>query len=129
MKNILFSFVLVTISLFANCQKNSDIQALIAGYKQHDTIPIADLLKVTELSLDNKDYTIASFTTTVMTQGYANSETTKSNKITDKTKKLFVDLKKNKVEINTVYFEDIIILSPNNEEKTIGTLVYRIRMD
>jgi len=129
MRNTLFSFLLVTISLFANCQKNSNIQALIEGYKPHDTIPIVEFLKTTELSLDNKDYTIASFTTTVMIQGYANSVASKSNKITDETKKLFENLKKNKLKINTIYFEDITILSPINEELKIKTLVCFIRMD
>ena len=73
-------------SLLANCQDSSKLMATIAGYKPNDTIRLAECPKLTEITLNNKDFSVLSFTLFFSNKGYDYEIVGKSSKITDEMK-------------------------------------------
>ena len=77
-------FSLCCIAEYMGISQNIDnAQAMIDGYKSKDTIKTADFLKLSEITLNNKDYWIVSFTMLYTFGAYDIEPGSASNKITD----------------------------------------------
>jgi len=128
MKKLLIFFALVAISFAANCQNNVKVQAMIAGYKINDTIKVADFLKLTEISLNNKEYSIVSFELSFDAKGYKISTESTSNKITDQMKSSFSKNLPNQMDMIRIYIEKIVVQKPKSKSFIVEPLVYILRL-
>lgn len=128
MKKILFSFTFIVISLIANCQNTKNIQAAIASYKYRDTIKIADFLRLSEVSLNKKEYSIVSFTLSFKDNSYVVSFESNSNKITDEMKNGLKNRKDKDAEYINLIVERIIAQTSQSKNIRIAALVYKLKM-
>lgn len=128
MKNLLFSLTLTVFSLVANCQNSDNVEAMIDGYKSKDTIKIADFLKLSELSLNNKDYWIVSFTMLYTDGTYDIELGSSSNKITDAMKRALLNLKDRDTKIHSLIFKDINVQKAQTKKIEISNLICRLKI-
>ena len=128
MKKLVLSFLIVAIPFIANCQNNKAIEALIPGYKQNDTIKIDDFLKIEKLSTNNKDYTIKSFTLIFMDRGFLKEFASTSNKITDEMRNAISSLKDKNIRNVKLYFDNVIIVTPQGKSVMVGSLIYKLKI-
>jgi hypothetical protein len=128
MKKLLFSLAFVATAFIANCQNNVNVGAMIPGYKSNDTIEIADFLKLTEISLTNKEYSILHFTL-AFSYGLADyEESSSSNKITDKMRGILTKINLQSDKPLNITVKDISVKSIQNENVKIGNLTYVLKM-
>jgi hypothetical protein len=129
MKKLVFYLTFIAISLIANCQDKANIQAVIAGYKSNDTIKMADFLKLSEISLNNKDYWIAGFTMLFKDGEYDIELGSNSNKITDAMKSAFRNLKERSDKIKYIVFKDINVQKTQTKKIKIDDLVCKLKLE
>ena len=129
MKKLVFSLTFIAISLIANCQDKANIQAVIAGYKSNDTIQMADFLKLSEISLNNKDYWIVGFTMLFKDGMYDIELGSDSNKITVAMKSAFRNLKERSDKIKYIVFKDITVQKTQTKKIKIDDLVCKLKLE
>jgi hypothetical protein len=127
MKKHLLSLVFLAATLFANSQSNANVRAMIPGYKTNDTIKIADFLKLTEISLSNKEYSIVRFTLAFSDGLYDYEEVSDSNKITDKMKSALSKVQLHDSKPRHIVIKEISIQSSKNMSQKLENLVYIIK--
>jgi hypothetical protein len=126
MKKLFLNLALIAVSLIANSQNNVNIRAMIAGYKTNDTIKIADFLKLTEITLNNKEYSIVKFTL-FFSDGLSDyEEVSNSNKITDKMKSGLSKVQMHDSKPRHIVIKDISAQSSQNKSLKLENLVYII---
>ena len=129
MKKLLISLVFVTIcNLIANCQNSNNIQAMIAEYKENDTLTIDDFLTLKEMDLNDSDYKITSFALILVDSGFVKEIKSNSNLITDQMKDALLNFNDKSKEVTKIYFKNITIQSPQNQELKIKSLVYILKL-
>jgi hypothetical protein len=127
MKKLLLSLAFITVTLIAGSQSNVNFQVMIPGYKTNDTIKIADFLKLTELTLNNKEYSIVKFTL-AFTDGVSDyEEVSNSNKITDKMKNGLSKVQLHDSKPRHIVLKDITVQSSQNKDLKLENLVYIIK--
>lgn len=127
MKKILFSIMFSVISLIGNCQNLPRVNAMLTGYKKRDTIKIADFLKLSEVSLDNKEYSITSFNMTFYDGGSTVRFDSNSNKITDEMKNGLSNRKDKDSKFFILYIQRITAIKSQNETVRVPALAYLIQ--
>jgi hypothetical protein len=131
MKKLLISFAIIAISLIANCQNTDNVQAMIPGYKMKDTIKMVDFLKLSEISLNNKEYSILEFRISFEDNGLFRSYNNNSNnKITDQMKNSLSNIK-DKIkdrDIIKIYIENITVQKSLGKEINISPLIYNLKI-
>ena len=128
MKKLVFSLLFITVSLIAICQDNANLNANIAGYKANDTIRIADCFKLSEISLNNKGYSIVSFTLLFSDNGYDFEYVSNSNKFTEEMKNALSKLKLKADVTKYMVIKDINVQSSQNKKEKIENLFYKLKM-
>ena len=127
MKKYLLSLVFIAATLFANSQSNVYVRAMIPGYKTNDTIKIADFLKLNEISVNNKEFSIVRFTL-AFSDGLSDyEEVSNSNKITDKMKSALSKVQLHDSKPRHIVIKDISIKSSQNKSLKLENLVYIIK--
>jgi len=126
MKKLFLSFTLIAISFIANCQNVDKVQAMITGHKMNDTIKIADFLKLSEISLNNKEYSIVSFRQSFKDGNLYESHDSNSNKITDEMKNGLSKMKNKDPEIMKIYIENINVQKSKGKAINISPLIFNI---
>jgi hypothetical protein len=127
MKKLFLSLAFIAVTLIANSQNNVTVQAMIPGYKTNDTIKIADFLKLTEISLSNKEYSIVRFTLAFSDGVSDYEEVSNSNKITDKMKSALSKLMLHNTKPRYIVIKDISVQSSPNKTLKIENLVYILK--
>jgi len=127
MKKLLISFALIAISYIANCQNPDNVQAMITGHKMNDTIKIADFLKLSEISLNNKNYAIVRFSMNFNDKDLFISSNSNSNKITDQMKNGLLNRKDKDKEIIKLYIENINVQKSLGKEINVTPLIYYLK--
>jgi hypothetical protein len=129
MKKLLFFFVFMVASIIGNCQVKDNIQAQIAGYKYNDTIKVDDFLRIGELSLNSKEYSIESFSLSFTYGGFNMEYKSNSKGLTEEMKKeLMIFSGKKDLQVLTINLFDISITKPKTKPIKIGDLIYRLKM-
>jgi hypothetical protein len=128
MKKLLVSFALIAISFIANSQNVDNVQAMITGYKLNDTIKVSDFLKLSEISLNNKDYRIVSFRLTFEENKLLKAQDSKSNKISDEQKNMVSNIKDKDREVRKMYIENIVVQKSQNKSIEIKPLIYSLKI-
>jgi hypothetical protein len=127
MKKLLLSLTFIAVNLIAGSQTNVNVRAMIPGYKTNDTIKIADFLKLTEISLNNKEYSIVKFTL-AFSDGLSDyEEVSNSNKITDKMKNALSKLQLHDSKPRHIIMKDISVQSSQNKSLKLENLVYILK--
>ena len=127
MKRHLLSLVFIALSLLANSQSNVNVHALIQGYNNNDTIKTADFLKLTEISVNNKEYRIIGFTL-LFTDGSSDyEEVSNSNKITDQMKKILSKVRLHDTKPRHIIVKDISVRSSEGKSLKLDNLVYVLK--
>jgi hypothetical protein len=127
MKKYFLSLVFICAALIANSQNNVNVRAMLPGYKTSDTIKVADFLKLSEISLNNKDYSITRFTLMFSDALSDYEEVSNSNKITDKMKSLISKVQLNNSKPRHVVIKDISVQSSQNKSMKLENLVFIIK--
>jgi hypothetical protein len=129
MKKLLFSLVLMATFFIANCQVKDNVQAQIAGYKYNDTIKIDDFLRIGEISLNSKDYSIESFILSFTYGGFKMEYKSNSKRLTEEMKKeLMIYRGKKDIQVLLISLFDISVTKPNTKPIKIGDLIFRVKM-
>jgi hypothetical protein len=128
MKKLVFSLFFIAVTLIAICQDNANIKALIAGYKPNDTIRISDCSKLSEISLNNKGYSVVSFTLLFTDNGYDFEYVSSSNKFTNEMKSALSKLILKDNGIKNMIIKDINVQSSQNKKVKIENLIYKLKM-
>lgn len=128
MKKLIFSLLFIAVSLIAICQDNANLSANIAGYKANDTIRIVDCIKLSEISLNNKGYSIVSFTLLFSDNGYDFEFVSNSNKFTEEMKNALSKLKLKNDVPKYMVIKDINVQSSQNKKVKIENLFYKLKM-
>jgi hypothetical protein len=127
MKKLFLSLAFIAVSLIASSQSNVNLRAMITGYKTNDTIKIADFLKLTEITLNNKEYSIVKFTL-LFSDGLSDyEEVSNSNKITDKMKSGLSKVQMHDSKPRHIVIKDISVQSSQNKSLKLENLVYIIK--
>jgi hypothetical protein len=129
MKKLVFSLTFIAISLIANCQDKANIHAMIAGYKSSDTIKMADFLKLSGISLNDKDYYVVSFTMLFQDGAYDIELGSNSNKITDAMKSALSNIKGRANKIKFIVFRDINVQKAQTNKIKIDDLVCKLKLE
>ena len=119
----------IVISLYADCQDYLNIHALIAGHQSSDTIRMDDIFRFSEILLDNKEYSIVSFTMHFSDSGYDYDNSSYSNRITDDMKKDLLSIKEPDTKFKIIVFKDIFIQKAKGRILKIGDSVYKLRLE
>jgi hypothetical protein len=128
MKKFVFSLSFIAVSLFALSQDNVNIKAMIDGHKTNDTIRIADCSRLTQVSLNNKDYSVLSFTLSFSDKGFDYEYVSKSNKFTEEMKSALSKLILKDDQIKYMAIKDINVQSGQNSHVKVGNLIYKLKM-
>jgi hypothetical protein len=128
MKRLITSLAFIAITSAAICQNKQSVQAYIEGYKMTDTIQIDDLLRIGELSLSSKEYSIDGFGFVFMDSGFLKEFKSNSNKLTDEMKSSLTMLKTKNMRVVKICFENITIAIPPDRKSNIGALIYRVKI-
>lgn len=129
MKKLLFSLIVIAITVIAQAQNTKKVMALIPGYKTSDTIKMSDFIKISELSLDNKEYSISSFVLLYSNDGYDYEQMSKSNQFTENMKSSISKLNEKNNKIRYIILKDIFVRKPNEKEIKIDDLIVKLKMD
>lgn len=114
MKNLLFVFALINLSLSIFAQENSKIKAFVTGHEHDDIISLQELLKADKMQLNEPDYTIVSYKIAFKENGFAVSISSQSEMITQEMKQKLKN-RKDKENLFSVYFEEIKVKSKKGE--------------
>jgi hypothetical protein len=128
MRKLLIILVFTLTSIASMSQNAAGVKAFIEGYKISDTLKIDDLIRIGEISLDNKDLSVVSFTLTFMDRGFLQEYKATSNKLTDEMKTALVSLKSKNMKSVKLLFENIIVRTPQNTKINIGILLYKVKI-
>jgi hypothetical protein len=127
MKKLLLSLTFIAVTLIAGSQSNANFRAMIPGYKTNDTIKIADFLKLTGITVNNKEYSIVKFTL-FFSDGLSDyEEVSNSNKITDKMKSALSKIQLHDSKPRHIVIKDISVQSSKNKSLKLENLVYIIK--
>jgi hypothetical protein len=127
MKKHLLFLVFIAVTITVNSQSNVNVRAMIHGYAINDTIKIADFLKLSEISLNNKEYSIGSFTL-FFSDGVSDfEEVSNSGKITDKMKSALSKLQAHDSKPRHIVMKDISVKSSANKTLKLDNLVYILK--
>ena len=129
MKKKVLSLVFATMSLFAESQDYLNTHALLAGHQFSDTIKIEDIFKFSEIVLDNKDYSIVSFSLFFRDSGYDYEFRSNSNNITDEMKEALLNIKQRDTKLKIIVFKDIYIQRTKGRVVKIGDSIYKLKME
>jgi len=129
MKKLLFSLIVIAITVIAQAQNTKKVMALIPGYKTSDTIKMSDFIKISELSLDNKEYSISSFVLLYSNDGYDYEQMSKSNQFTENMKSSISKLNEKNNKMRYIILKDIFVRKPNEKEIKIDDLIVKLKMD
>ncbi|NOU17512.1 MAG: hypothetical protein HOO91_08135 [Bacteroidales bacterium] len=128
MKKLIISLALLAITSTAICQTKQNIQACIKGYNLTDTIQIDDLIRIGELSLNTKEYSIVGFGLVFMGGVFLTEFKSNSNKLTDEMRSALTGLKGKNMRVIKICFENITIVTPSDNRRNIGALIYRLKI-
>ncbi len=128
MKKLVFISMLLSVTIIATCQDNSNIKALIAGYNSGDTIKIADLLRLTGISLNNKEYAIVSFTMLLSDGKFDYEYVSNSNKITDEMKNALSKIEFNTPKTKYIAIKDIMVQKSQENKIKIENLICKVKI-
>lgn len=129
MKKEVLSLVFAAMSLFAESQDYLNTHALLAGHQFSDTIKIEDIFKFSEIVLDNKDYSIVSFSLFFRDSGYDYEFRSNSNKITDEMKEALLNIKQRDTKLKIIVFKDIYIQRTKGKVVKIGDSIYKMKLE
>jgi hypothetical protein len=129
MKKLLLFLTFISCSLFANSQDNARIQVLIGGHNSNDTIKIADFLKFTDVSLNNKDYSIVNFTLLFTDNGYDFLYVSNSDKITNEMKNALSKIKNKDSKIKYIVIKNITAQTSQNKKTKIEDAVFKLKLE
>jgi len=129
MKKKVLSLVFATMSLFAESQDYLNTHALLAGHQFSDTIKIEDIFKFSEIVLDNKDYSIVSFSLFFRDSGYDYEFRSNSNNITDEMKEALLNIKQRDTKLKIIVFKDIYIQRTKGRVVKIGDSIYKLKLE
>jgi len=129
MKKKVLSLVFATMSLFAESQDYLNTHALLAGHQFSDTIKIEDIFKFAEIVLDNKDYSIVSFSLFFRDSGYDYEFRSNSNNITDEMKEALLNIKQRDTKLKIIVFKDIYIQRTKGRVVKIGDSIYKLKLE
>jgi hypothetical protein len=100
---------------------------MLTGYKMNDTIKIADFLKLSEVTTDDKEYSITSFNMTFYDGSSLVSSDSNSNKITDEMKNGLSNRKGKDSKFFILYIQRITAIKSQNEIVRVPALAYHIQ--
>jgi hypothetical protein len=129
MRSILLTVFIMAFCHIANCQDNSNLIATIAGYKSNDTIRISDCSELSEITLNNKDYSVISFTMFYSDSGYDLEIGSNSSMITDQMRNVLSKTKLKQNETKFFAIKDIRAQSAKSGQVKINDLYFRLKMD
>lgn len=127
MKNIFLMTIAICIVSITAGQTN--IEAFLYGYKGNDTITIDNFLCIQNLSVNNGDYTIVGFQLNIMDRGFLKEFKSDSDKITQEMKDAVENLKNKNMKVTKIFLESIKAKTPEGKIKTIGGLLYIIKIE
>jgi hypothetical protein len=127
MKKLLFSLVFISVSLIVSAQSNINVRAMIPGYTTNDTIKIADFLKLKEITLNNKEYSVVKFTLLFSDGKYDYEDVSKSNKITDDMKNTVSKVQLKDSKPRHIILKDIYVQSSQDKNLKIENIIYTVR--
>jgi hypothetical protein len=127
MKKLLVLFVFVAACSIAAGQTKEAVKAIIPGYKINDTIKVDDLLFINGITLSNKSYKIISFALAYEDAGYNVRYQAKSNLMTQEMKNGLKKLKNKNYVFTKIYFEDILVKTPQGKQIKINPLIYTLK--
>jgi beta-lactamase regulating signal transducer with metallopeptidase domain len=108
------------------------VQAMITGYKMNDTIKMADFLKLSEISLNNREYSVLSFQLAFDENDDKNGISyiahSNSNKITEEQKNIFSKRKDKTKDIIRIYIESIRAQNSQGKIIDIPPLIYSLKI-
>jgi beta-lactamase regulating signal transducer with metallopeptidase domain len=104
------------------------VQAVITGYKMNDTIKMADFLKLSEISLNNREYSVLSFQLAFEDNGIDFIAHSNSNKITEEQKNIFLKRKDKTKDIIRIYIERIKVQQSQGNIIDIPPLIYSLKI-
>jgi hypothetical protein len=128
MNKLFLLLSILSVSLIAFGQNKDSVQAYIEGYKTIDTIQIDNLLRIGEISIDNNDLLIESFSLVFMDYGFLKEFKATSNKLTEEMRSALISLKARNTKSIKILFEDIVVRTPQNKRSNIGILLYRLKI-
>jgi hypothetical protein len=124
-------FAILMVLTFVSDQGSPDktkVYASLEGFKKNAIISRTDFMKVSEISLSDKEYTIVSFSVTVLVNGMDLTQNGKSNKITEDMKKAILDLRDDESEYATLIIKKIIAKSNQGKTIKIRNLVFKLKL-
>ncbi|NVO03366.1 MAG: hypothetical protein HXX09_11765 [Bacteroidetes bacterium] len=136
MKRVIVIFVILMATYGAKCQEqlsrginNEAVAVRIDGYKTNDTIKLDDFLRLSELSLNNKEYSIASYKFSYTKHGVTKEVVAKSNELTDT---IMYNLREEKNDkkyysVLLVHIDNIKLKSKDGSKKVAPPLTYFIK--
>jgi hypothetical protein len=127
MKRAVFLSILAAITLNAVSQVNN-IQVHLSGYNVNDTIRLDDLLKISKMFLNSRNYPVISF---VMVYNYGNYDymmISNSNSLTEDMKNRLTKFRTMNVRILKISFKAITVVTPQNEQIKLGPLKYILKI-
>lgn len=99
------------------------------GHQSNDTITIGDIYKFSEILLDNKEYSIVSFTIFFSDSGYDYENKSNSNRITDEIKNALLNIKEKNAKFKLIVFKDIYIQKSQGKIVKIGESIYKLKLE
>jgi hypothetical protein len=136
MKKICLLFLIIFTSNIVKSQESlsrgmssDNVQVSIDGYKVNDTIKLDDFLRLSELSLNNKDYSISSYRFSYTKHGLTSEIFAKSNQFSDT---IIYNLMKEKDDkkyysILQVHIDNIKLKSKDGSKKVAESLTFFIK--
>jgi|GEM_PF-5550107 len=107
----------------------TNIEVFLDGHKGGDTIAIENFLSIQNLSVSNKDYTVAGFQLNIMDRGFLREFRSSSDKITQEMMNAIEALKNKNMKTTKIFFENIKVKTPEGNVKDIGGLLYIIKIE
>lgn len=107
----------------------TNIEVFLNGHKGSDTIAIDNFLSIQNLSVSNKDYTVAGFQLNIMDRGFLSEFRSSSDKITQEMMNAIEALKNKNMKTTKIFFENIKVKTPEGNVKDIGGLLYIIKIE
>lgn len=125
-KLILLAIASCIVSITAG---QTNIEVFLNGHKGNDTIAIDNFLSIQNLSVSNKDYTVAGFQLNIMDRGFLREFRSSSDKITQEMMNAIEALKNKNMKTTKIFFENIKVKTPEGNVKDIGGLLYIIKIE
>jgi len=107
----------------------TNIEVFLNGHKGGDTIAIDNFLSIQNLSVSNKDYTVAGFQLNIMDRGFLKEFRSSSDKITQEMMNAIEALKNKNMKTAKIFFENIKVKTREGNVKDVGGLLYIIKIE